>query len=150
MSLPLDGDGYLRRECPTCEREFKWLSSHDDDGEPAPVGGYYCPYCRVQAPPESWFTQAQVELATNTVMTDIVGPEFARLGRNLRSSSQRSGGLLKFDARADLPARLDPLVEADDMRRVDFACHPTEPIKVLADWDRIVYCLICSESATDA
>jgi hypothetical protein len=29
MSLPLDGDGFLRRECPTCEREFKWLPSPD-------------------------------------------------------------------------------------------------------------------------
>ncbi len=25
ISMPLDSDGFLRRECPTCEREFKWL-----------------------------------------------------------------------------------------------------------------------------
>ena len=25
MEIPLDSDGFLRRECPTCEREFKWL-----------------------------------------------------------------------------------------------------------------------------
>ncbi len=23
MTIPLDSDGFLRRECPTCEREFK-------------------------------------------------------------------------------------------------------------------------------
>jgi hypothetical protein len=29
MSLPLDGDGFLRRECPKCERQFKWLHRED-------------------------------------------------------------------------------------------------------------------------
>ncbi len=54
MSLPLDGDGFLRRECPTCEREFKWLPSpqHGEgdaaaaSDEPAPER-YFCPYCAV-------------------------------------------------------------------------------------------------------
>lgn len=56
MSLPLDGDGFLRRECPTCEREFKWLPSPDQleegNGESRaaatdaePPEAYYCPYC---------------------------------------------------------------------------------------------------------
>ena len=29
MSLPLADDGFMRRECTTCEREFKWLPSPD-------------------------------------------------------------------------------------------------------------------------
>lgn len=33
MSLPLDGDGFLRRECPTCEREFKWVPSPDPEAD---------------------------------------------------------------------------------------------------------------------
>jgi hypothetical protein len=33
------------------------------------------------------------------------------------------------------------------MRRVDFLCHPAEPVKVLDDWGRPVHCLICGESA---
>jgi hypothetical protein len=58
MSLPLDGDGFLRRECATCEREFKWLPSPDQleegNGESRaaatdaqPPDAYYCPYCTV-------------------------------------------------------------------------------------------------------
>jgi len=68
MTLPLDSDGFLRRECSTCEREFKWYVSRDAEGEPVPVGGYYCPYCAIQAPSDRWFTPAQVELARNTVV----------------------------------------------------------------------------------
>lgn len=150
MSVPLDGDGFLRRECPTCEREFKWHVSSDEDSEPVPTGGYYCPYCRVQAPSDSWATQAQVELAKNAVMREIVGPQLERFGRDLKHSSQRSGGFLKIDVKTEMPRKLDPLVETDDMRRVDFECHPTEPVKVLETWDRGIFCLICSTESTDS
>lgn len=38
MTIPLDSDGFLRRECPICEREFKWRPSEaeaEEDVEPA-------------------------------------------------------------------------------------------------------------------
>jgi hypothetical protein len=31
MSLPLDEDGFLRRECPTCERQFRWWHTPDEE-----------------------------------------------------------------------------------------------------------------------
>ena len=37
MSMPLDSDGFLRRECPTCEREFKWLYTSEEEGTSAPI-----------------------------------------------------------------------------------------------------------------
>lgn len=40
MSDPLDSDGFLRRECPTCEREFKWLPSCEGEAEQAKLGTY--------------------------------------------------------------------------------------------------------------
>lgn len=44
MSVPLDSEGFLRRECPTCEREFKWKpAGEDEEATPAPEGGYFCP-----------------------------------------------------------------------------------------------------------
>ena len=52
VALPLDSDGFLRRECPTCEREFKWLPLPDTEGDEAVIAGneegkapesYYCP-----------------------------------------------------------------------------------------------------------
>jgi hypothetical protein len=45
IPFPLDDDGFLRRECPTCDREFKWLPAHDEtEATPPPAGGYFCPY----------------------------------------------------------------------------------------------------------
>lgn len=147
MSVPLDSDGFVRRECPTCDREFKWFSSSEGQGEPVPAGGYHCPYCAIQAPPDSWFTKAQIELAQNTVMREVVGPELDKMARDLRRSRR---GFISFDVKYDKPRALDPLVEMDDMRRVDFACHPAEPVKVLDDWAREVHCLICSTVASSS
>jgi DNA-directed RNA polymerase subunit RPC12/RpoP len=136
MSLPLDSDGFLRRECPTCEREFKWLHTSEGEGESPADGGYFCPYCGVQAPANAWLTQAQVELAKNTVATEVVGPMLERFARDI-----------KFSVRYDPPEKLAPLTEVDDMIRVDFACHPSAPLKLLEDWSQSARCLLCGQPA---
>ena len=63
IPIPLDNDGFLRRECPTCGREFKW---HDgpanEEAEVAPVVDvYYCPLCGAPAGPDDWWTQSQLD-----------------------------------------------------------------------------------------
>jgi hypothetical protein len=146
MPLPLDSDGFLRRECPTCEREFKWLYSEESDAAPED-GGYYCPYCGVQAPTDAWWTKSQLDFATGIATKEFVVPELEKFQRNLSQMARRSGGLLDFK-----PGRLDvdepdAPVEVDDMRRVDFPCHPSEPVKILEDWTRPVRCLICGKTA---
>lgn len=148
MSLPLDSDGFLRRECPTCEREFKWLSGSDDEDADIAVpddAGYFCPYCGVQAPAGSWLTQAQAHLAQNIVQRQVLGPMLKNFGKDLDRFGRSSGGLISVSTEYDEPNELDPLTEADDMRRVDFACHRSEPVKVLDDWDRAVRCLVCGK-----
>jgi hypothetical protein len=60
-----------------------------------PIGGYFCPYCAVQGPVDSWFTKEQIELAQNTVMRQSVDPILDTFGRDLRRSSR--GGFVKFD-----------------------------------------------------
>lgn len=150
MSVPLDSDGFLRRECPTCDREFKWLPSGDSDTDNDPSAGagnaidtdpagYFCPYCGVQAPPSSWFTKAQIDAAKAVTLQHIV-PELENMGKGLERSS---GGLIGI--RVEVPDAPDTptLTEADDMVRVDFVCHPSEPLKVLESWDRDVRCLVC-------
>jgi hypothetical protein len=145
MSLPLDSDNFLRRECPTCEREFKWLSSESEEEEAAPVpeGGYFCPYCAIQAPADAWWTPAQLELAKSVVTQQFVKPELEKFGRQMKDISRRSGGFIKADVQTSSAPEADPLVEVDDMRRVDFPCHPNEPVKVLEGWTGEVHCLIC-------
>jgi hypothetical protein len=145
MSVPLDSDGFLRRECPTCEREFKWLPTPDgEEPTPPPTAGLFCPYCAVQADPGSWFTKAQIEQATAVMYDEVVAPELAEFKKSVEGMN-RSGGLIGIRAELsseepDPPAGLE---EADDMRRVDFPCHPGEPVKVLDGWNSEVHCLIC-------
>jgi hypothetical protein len=144
MSLPLDTDGFLRRECPTCEREFKWLHSQSDEPDtPAPDDGYFCPYCGVQAPPHSWWTKAQHRIATARAYQEVIGPQLAEFQRRIERLNH-PGGVLRVSTHVEPgeAAEMPTLVETDDMRRVDFECHD-EPIKVLDGWSGPLHCLVC-------
>jgi hypothetical protein len=145
MSMPLDSDGFLRRECPTCERELKWLYASEGERTAAPVsgGGYFCPYCGVQAEADTWLTQAQAELAQNIMATQVIGPMLNKLGDDLAGIGRSSDGMIRVEINHQPPDEFDPLTEVDDMTRVDFECHPTEPVKVLDSWNEPVRCLIC-------
>ncbi len=147
ISLPLDSEGFLRRECPTCDREFKWLhsSAENERTEAIADGGYFCPYCGVQAPANAWLTQAQVSLVQNTAHAEILGPILKKFGQDIEGIARGSGGIISARANYNEPEKLDPLTESDDMKRVDFECHPAEPLKVLDDWSNSVHCLICGE-----
>ena len=105
-------------------------------------GGYFCPYCGVQAPADAWLTQAQVALAQNVVENEVVGPMLKKFADDVKGIGQ-AGGMISVDADYEVPGRLDPLTEVDDMTRVDFACHPSEPLKILDDWRKAAHCLIC-------
>lgn len=143
ISLPLDSDGFLRRECPTCEREFKWLHSEaegsEEMAEEAQPGGYFCPYCAVQGPDDSWWTKSQIGFMETVGARELVGPLVERLGQGARRLGDSSGGLIQARVEADLPDEPEQLTEEDDMSRVDFSCHSSEPVKVLDDWDQTVH-----------
>ena len=141
MALPLDTDGFLRRECPTCERELKWRVA--DDGEEAiraPDGGYFCPYCGVQGPVDAWWTQAQLEAANAQAYREVRKPELEKLAQSARAAS---GGLVSIGVEINEPDVPPPLSESDDMRRIDFPRHPEEPVKVLDDWVGPVHRALC-------
>jgi hypothetical protein len=151
MSLPLDEDGFLRRECPTCEREFKCIVSEDDqDVTPSSPEGYYCPYCAVQAPAGSWWTKPQVEAAQALAYREIVAPELKELKRTVEGMN-RSGGLIGISAKLNISDEPEePTMDEvgpDGMRRTDFTCHPNDPVKALESWERPVHCMICGEVA---
>ena len=152
MAIPLDSEGFVRRQCPTCEREFKAFvdPDEDDDAEPDSDEGYFCPYCGVQAPGDAWWTEAQLDLAESIVVGEVVSPAFKELDNSFKNLGRKSGGMLRASVEHDDPEEADPLTEDDDMRRVDFGCHPTQPLKVLDDWRKPVRCFICGEVATAA
>lgn len=146
MAIPVDSDGFLRRECPTCEREFKWLPTPaDDDGDAVKDvrdGGYFCPYCGVQAPTNAWLTKAQIAHAQRIAEAEVVEPMLAKFADDITRKFRSAGMTTRSDRRRHVEAP-DPLTEDDDMTRVDFACHPSEPVKILEDWHEPAHCLIC-------
>ncbi len=145
MEIPVDSDGFLRRECPTCEREFKWLPAAEDDDAVSPLdGGYFCPYCGVQAPDDAWSTKAQLALARDITQAEVVEPMLSKFADDIARTFQRAGMTTRSAPRRQL-GEPEPLTEADDMTRVDFTCHPSEPLKVLDDWREPVRCLICGQ-----
>ncbi len=147
MSLPLDADGFLRRECPNCEREFKWrstLPSENDAGETqeAPEA-YYCPYCHEPADRDGWWTKEQMEYIQELAAAEMLGPELRRFKNDMERTDRRSRGLIRFDVSLPPLSRPEPLAEPDDMVRIDLPCHPEEPLKVDESWDQEVACLVC-------
>lgn len=144
MGVPLDEDGFLRRACPTCGREFKWLHT-EIDGDADSAGdssGYFCPYCGVQADVAQWWTGAQSAAIEAAVMDEVIEPEIDSLRRQVNSVNKESGGLLSMDIEVDRES-VPPLQEPNDMAKVDFACHPDEPVKIVESWAGPVYCLTC-------
>ena len=144
VSLPLDSQGFLRRACSACSREFKWFSVEGDAASPAPEL-YFCPYCGVSAAPNNWFTLEQRAYIDTAVFDEVLGPSLEELAESVRQLNRSSGGLIEVTASVEPPERRQapPVFEPDDMRQVSFPCHPKEPVKVDEAWRRPVHCLTC-------
>ena len=143
VSLPLDAGGFLRRQCASCGREFKWHHG-PTEGRPAdfvdpPV--YFCPYCSKAAPSNEWLTAAQREhllAAAARPARQLLTDALEEMARNV------SRGPLKMSVDpGEEPAGPEPLHEPSDMTAVASPCHPWEPIKVASDWASPIHCLVC-------
>lgn len=145
IELPLDNDGFLRRECPHCELEFKWHNgpANEEAEQHAAFDTFYCPLCGQPAGPDSWWTQPQLDL--------IEGAASGQIGRELNDmfddalKGLRGNGLVKVTTsdRFDEPDAPDPLTEPDDMAIITSPCHSWEPVKVPDEASGPFYCLIC-------
>jgi hypothetical protein len=145
VQLPLD-NGFLRRECPACEREFKWHHGPTLDRPKDAVDPdvYCCPYCGATAPPSSWWTKEQLEYAqrlaagaVGRAMGDAVEDAFGH---------QPSDSFIRIDVTSsDAPEPPPALLESHDMTIVESPCHPWEPVKVVETWVEPLYCLLCGE-----
>jgi uncharacterized Zn-finger protein len=140
LRLPLDKDGFLRRECPHCGRQFKQWQGTRDEMQESPES-YYCPYCYASAEADHWSTAQQLEYIQQQAMAEIVGPDLYRLQEQLEQASQ--SGLFRIEMNAPLVVEPDPLVESNDMMRLAFPCHVEEPIKVDEQWNQEVTCMMC-------
>jgi hypothetical protein len=146
VSLPLDADGFLRRECPTCEQEFKWQHGKTDDAPSDLVypDMYWCPLCGQSAGHDSWWTKPQLEYARGA----IGGSLHDQVGDMLKDSFKpQRNSMISFEVKSgDRPTAPDPLVEPDDMLIISSPCHGWEPVKVPEDSSAPYYCLVCGEA----
>lgn len=145
ISLPLD-DGFLRRECPHCERQFKWhhgSTPSRPEGSPDPEV-YFCPYCGDTATHDQWWTTEQAEYAKHFALQEGLD----QLQQSFEDLERRSRGeIVSFRfSRADAGEPPSPLHEASDMIKVEPPCHPWEPIKVDEHWGEAIHCLLCGAS----
>jgi hypothetical protein len=122
LALPLDREGFLRRACPTCNRELKWKPG-GGSGEP-PERGLACPYCGIRSSAGAWWTEAQLAALREEAVRHSLAESVAVSKQGGASAGRTS------------------LKEPNDMCRIDFTCHPEHPVKVLHG-SRAVHCAIC-------
>lgn len=146
VSFPLDSDGFIRRECPHCEREFKWHHgpANEEAEQQPPWGTYHCPLCGEAAGPDSWWTQLQLDLIGNA-QERLINQELGDMFKGLERSMRRNKYVTFKAGKAAVPDIADPLVEPDDMTMVTSPCHAWEPIKVPEDHEVPLHCLVCGE-----
>lgn len=147
VQIPLDSDGFLRRECPSCLRQFKWFYGETDDRpfDAVDPDEYCCPYCGSTAPSDHWWTQDQLDYAVGEAGPEITREVERRMKREIDRINRRSS-FLKLDVATAPPPPPPPLVESDDMVMVASPCHAWEPIKVEENWAEPIHCLICGSS----
>lgn len=168
-SLSTDRDGFFRRACPSCGREFKtqvdpsdlqWalaaqcrrmgleVGGTSDDDEPPPLR---CPFCGDAAGGSEMHTEATVEYLKRLVYREYVAPQLNRFFSGLEDSFGRgrsSGGFLSISlefhhSRSLLPVRPIHGPEAPDLKIVEFLCCGKR-IKVSDRWVDIRTCTFCS------
>lgn len=127
VPIPLDDDGYLRRECPTCEQQFKWHHGPVDAADEPEPHEYYCPLCGVPAGTDQWWTKEQIDYAQGRAMPEILAQLSNEIG-------------LRIEPTTNVPAAM---TESNDMDIVQSPCHPYEPIKIPADHTQPLHCLVC-------
>lgn len=144
VSLPLDSDGFLRRECPHCEQEFKWFSHEEGDSDAEIVDQYFCPLCGVAAGTDSWWTPAQLEY-----MKGVSGPAIDQYVQDSVVQIFKGMKGMKFKPNRSFSVGIETpeaLVEHDDMVIVEPPCHKNEPVKVPETLSSRVHCRVCGSA----
>lgn len=139
LQIKVDSEGFLRRACGSCGREFKRRVLAKPAA--APRGGYCCPYCGERAPENERFTPHQRAFIERAAEQLVALPE-ARAAE----LEAFEGDPADFVSSLPEPQPVEPLLEADDMKVWVLACHPGEPFKVAENWSKPVRCIVCGAS----
>ena len=165
IQIPLDEEGYLRRGCPFCMKEFKILPEKEelDNSTPKNVDNYmieeeeydkedessenefFCPYCGQRAPEGHWWTQEQLDhinTITQNIMADLINDNLINpLKRNFRGSSSDMISM-NFEGNEIEQENEWASSDLDDMEIFELPCCHTK-IKIEDGWKDTVYCFFC-------
>jgi len=168
LHFPIDDDGFFRRECPFCRKEFKVLLEKEElldlaqkylysfmierkeetkdleDSERSETE-FICPYCGQRASSDSWWTQEQV--AYVGVVAKNIMPK--RVNENLirplkKTFGKPNSGMIsmRFEAKEMEQQELWISPEVNDMEIFDLPCCQRK-IKIEDDWIGVVHCFFC-------
>jgi uncharacterized Zn-finger protein len=147
ISLPTDNEGFLRRECPYCKRQFKLIIQSTDEevsgdsGSEGDEKDIYCPYCGQSADRNSFWTEEQVRFMRETATQKVVAPMVDEFGDKLEKMSRKTD-FIKFKAERTQTKRPVISPEPDDMIRMRPPCCG-EDVKIEEDWEGPIHCVIC-------
>ena len=165
ISLPLDKDGFFRRECPLCCREFKLLLKEEElndltqkslklflleekekennsDDSDDQQKEYICPYCGQASPDNSWWTKEQ--LAYINIFAKNIAAKMLNehLIRPLQSKFSGSSSSIRFKGKE--MEEQEPWIspETDDMDVFELPCCQRK-MKIDDSWKGKVHCFFC-------
>lgn len=144
VELPLDPEGFLRRECPTCEAQFKWYATDEADSDAETVEQYYCPLCGVPSGRETWWTPKQLEYARGVAgpaVDQYISDTVDEMFKGIKGMTHTQNRDFTLDT-----ATAEPLTEPDDMIIAEPPCHPNEPVKIPEGNATGFFCLICGSA----
>jgi hypothetical protein len=168
LPLPLDEDGFFRRTCNFCRKEFKVLFEKEelmdisqkgldsfmiDSNEDLEISEedetleseFYCPYCGQKAQTDYWWTDEQVaffEVVARNIIAKEVNEKLIRpLKRTFRSSGS---GPVSLGFKGREMEYQEPWIspEINDMNVVNLPCCKRK-IKIEDGWTRVVHCFFC-------
>jgi len=169
ISVPLDDENFLRRECPFCGREFKIEISKEDltNLAQAKLDGFlaeenkddiieedrlnndealnFCPYCGQEAHKSDWWTKEQlsyIRIFAENIMIDMVNTKLIRPLKNRYSGNKSDFFSFKIEAKE--MRKKEPWIspEENDMKVFKLPCCQSS-IKINDKWDKDIYCFYC-------
>lgn len=166
ISLPLDDEGFFRRECPFCRKEFKVMLTKEELAPLAQEGidsfmteseaktdsdsnsekiEQFCPYCGQSAPHDSWWTQEQlsyINVFAQNIMANLVNEHL--IGPLQKSFGQQHSGSFSISVKGHEMEQQEPWMspEVSDMDVFDLPCC-NRKIKVEEKTTSPMHCFFC-------
>lgn len=167
VSFPLDDEGFLRRECPLCCREFKMKPTPDEmrtiversahallsdtpdtqeqtDEHDVPPERW-CPYCGQRAAYDAWWTDEQLaylKVVAGNIAARLINEHLIQPLKRSFGGSSREPISIEFKGREIEETEPWMSPEPNDLERFALPCCDRE-LKIDTEWHQRVLCFFC-------